>query len=654
VKQIKAVTLQFDEKKNGFISLLDARTSFLTCKQGPQQTPDAYLETLRAWADAIEYYGGSVAENHELIPDRAPDGSIRTIAMRKTMARDQTLAIALVRGADPRRYGTLITELSNQYAMGMDNYPTDLTAAYGLLVNYKTPVNSGGARREQQASPEASAMTFAQQGAVPGASGAVHEHITCFNCHNMGHYASDCPSSTGVTIVQYGFNLTQAPCKAKLSNRWILLDTQSTISVFNNPTMLTNIRASDHTLRAFTNGGYQDSNFVGDFPNLGPVWYNSESIANILSLSHVRKVCRITMDTSIENALCVHRLDGSIMRFVEQPSGLYVYDVDGNNVSVNAYTFVSSVAQNKDLFTRRQVAAADTARELYRKIGRPDEAEFQSILRKNLIRNCPVTPDDARRALVIYGPDIATIKGKMTRAAAAQHVPSFQAVPLPAPIAEHHRNVTLCTDFFFVQGLAFLHTISRNIGFRTVAPVQDRSKPTILRGELRAVLSLYSARGLTVHDIHADNEFECVREEMRPSNMNVVPADSHVGEIERSIRTVKERMRSTAHGLPFKRLPRVMVRELAASAVHDGLNQFPWKHGISTTLSPSAIVTGQPLPDYNHMRIELGAYAQVFEDHQGTRYFVVYRLTHNFGIYLRNFIPFTLVQYRFLSFDQCD
>ena len=33
LKQIKAVTLQFDEKRNVFISLLDARTSFLNCKQ---------------------------------------------------------------------------------------------------------------------------------------------------------------------------------------------------------------------------------------------------------------------------------------------------------------------------------------------------------------------------------------------------------------------------------------------------------------------------------------------------------------------------------------------------------------------------------------------------------------------------------------------
>ena len=83
------------------------------------------------------------------------------------------------------------------------------------------------------------------------------------------------------------------------------------------------------------------------------------------------------------------------------------------------------------MFSRREVKAADDARELYRKIGRPDDAEFDSILRKNLIRNCPITSSDAKRALVIYGPDIAVLKGKTTRAAAAAHVPTFEAVPIP-------------------------------------------------------------------------------------------------------------------------------------------------------------------------------------------------------------------------------
>ena len=107
---------------------------------------------------------------------------------------------------------------------------------------------------------------------------------------------------------------------------WILLDSQSTISVFRNLNMLTNLRESERTLRAITNGGHQDSNMVGDFPNLGEVWYNDKSIANILSLADVRKVCRVTMDSDDEPALLVHQLDGSVMKFKEHESGLYVYN----------------------------------------------------------------------------------------------------------------------------------------------------------------------------------------------------------------------------------------------------------------------------------------------------------------------------------------
>ena len=77
----------------------------------------------------------------------------------------------------------------------------------------------------------------------------------------------------------------------------ILIDTGSTMSIFNNPKMLLNIRKSKKTMRAYSNGGHQDSNQVGNFPGLFTVWYNKNSMLNILSFRDVRKIFRITMDT---------------------------------------------------------------------------------------------------------------------------------------------------------------------------------------------------------------------------------------------------------------------------------------------------------------------------------------------------------------------
>jgi hypothetical protein len=145
-----------------------------------------------------------------------------------------------------------------------------------------------------------------------------------------------------------------------------------------------------------------------------------------------------------------------------------------------------------------------------------------------------------------------------------------------------------------------------------VRPVLNRSQTTILT-ETQRVIDLYQQRGFIVRDVHADNEFECIRTSIGPVAMDIVPADSHVGEIERSNRTLKERTRTCVHGLPFKRLPKLMVAHIVKNAV-TCLNQFPWKHGISQTMSPDTIMTGKPPPDFTKMRLEFGSYVQVFED----------------------------------------
>ncbi len=125
--------------------------------------------------------------------------------------------------------------------------------------------------------------------------------------------------------------------------------------------------------------------------------------------------------------MCVHRKDGTIMRFSEHSTGLYVFDSADNhtNEPVSAYTLVSTIATNKKMFTRWEIEAADAARDLYKKIGRPSKSDFLHILSKNLIMNCPITVDDAKRTTIIYGPDVASLKGKTTRSSAAPHVPTF-------------------------------------------------------------------------------------------------------------------------------------------------------------------------------------------------------------------------------------
>jgi len=66
-------------------------------------------------------------------------------------------------------------------------------------------------------------------------------------------------------------------------------------------------------------------------------------------MKEVRRVCQVTMDTSIEPTLCVHHLDGSVMRFEEQDSGYYIFKPN-SNTPINFYpqcTLVTTVEEHK-------------------------------------------------------------------------------------------------------------------------------------------------------------------------------------------------------------------------------------------------------------------------------------------------------------------
>ena len=59
LQQIKSITLQFNEKRYGTISLLDARWNMLNCRQEQDQSVAEYKEILKGWADAIDFHGGT-------------------------------------------------------------------------------------------------------------------------------------------------------------------------------------------------------------------------------------------------------------------------------------------------------------------------------------------------------------------------------------------------------------------------------------------------------------------------------------------------------------------------------------------------------------------------------------------------------------------
>ena len=308
-------------------------------------------------------------------------------------------------------------------------------------------------------------------------------------------------------------------------------------------------------MRAITNGGHQDSHLIGDLPGFFPVWFNKNSMLNILSFAQIRKVYRITIDTDIAATMNVHLHNGNIMTFTEVDSGLYIFK---ENIKQDMFTFLTLISENRSNYSKRELKGADMARDLHLKIGYPGYQKFFKLLETNFFRNCPLTSDDAKRSLHINGPD--TLKGKMTRPSASK-IKNVQQIRIPKTITETHSTVNLSADFLFIQCVVFLHTISRGFEFCTIEMIHNRKVNTNdMKNGLRRVILLYHARGIHVNQINTDNEFECIKNDILPTNLNVVAAEKHVGEIERSIRIMKEGTRRDVQRHPYSHYPKVMIK----------------------------------------------------------------------------------------------
>jgi len=136
---------------------------------------------------------------------------------------------------------------------------------------------------------------------------------------------------------------------------------------------------------------------------------------------------------------------------------------------------------------------------------------------------------------------------------------------------------------------------------------QSNKSSTVTRVQfyrnLKAVVKLYQHHGFHVCNIHADQEFACVNSDLLPVELNIDPADSHVGEVECSICTIKECLRSCVHWLPFQHVPKLLIQQMVTDVICC-LNQFPCQNGVSIDMSPDTLVTGHQMPDYNLMRLE--------------------------------------------------
>jgi hypothetical protein len=283
------------------------------------------------------------------------------------------------------------------------------------------------------------------------------------------------------------------------------------------------------------NAGVTSTNLVGDLPGYGTVWYHPNGIANILSLNKVKSKYRVTYDSTSGNAFIVHKGDGATRTFQQSPRGLFYMDT-----ATTGTLLVNTVAENKAKYTNRDYAKAELARQIQKRIGRPSTRAFIKIVEQKLLPNCPITRDDILAAEHIFGPDVGALKGKTVHRTPERV--NAGMINLPQVIMGRYRDVVLGGDIMFVNKIPFFMTISRNIWFATSESLANQSSETIIAA-IKKVKQIYSMRGFRITQMMMDGQFENLRGDLAEMQigLNTVSNDEHVPDIERHIRTMKER-----------------------------------------------------------------------------------------------------------------
>ena len=164
-------------------ALIDAETTLMRFRQSERMSNSDYLEKLQDLVEVYEHLGGepgtSKARVDSLLidPDLADDDERQKA---KIKARDEYIAVLLLTKSDPKRYGLLVTDMENAYTRGQDGYPTTVSGAYDMLVNYRNP---NQALRMQN---QDTRIAFAQDGQDPEDANSNASHLHTYQQRGYG------------------------------------------------------------------------------------------------------------------------------------------------------------------------------------------------------------------------------------------------------------------------------------------------------------------------------------------------------------------------------------------------------------------------------------------------------------------------------------
>ena len=399
--------------------------------------------------------------------------------------------------------------------------------------------------------------------------------IECYVCGGS-HFARDCDQRKGTRekahvaldapnsededddVDEWGAALITVQETCLFSKTELLLDTQASINIFGNIELLTNVRSAEKPISL---SGIQAGakavkvDKIGNFQELGAVYYSEGAAANILSFaSQVNSGSKISYDSVADKFLLIPPAGKKRYTFKRKDvkgseNRFYICDVGATGSET---VLVQTVQDNLKLFTKREIGQAHKAREMLARMGYPSVRDAIDMVSSGA--NFEVSGKDFQVADAIWGKDMASIKGKTTRR--ATNVANMEVKRF-----ESQQQQILSVDIMFIDKLPFLVGVATPLDLTLVKSLKstDMTKPSraavAVREGLMYFLGILESQNFRTTTLMVDGEgsiSKLVTElHSKGVEVDVTGAGGHVKVVERRIRVIKECIRAQMNSLPY-------------------------------------------------------------------------------------------------------
>jgi len=398
-------------------------------------------------------------------------------------------------------------------------------------------------------------------------------------------------------------------------------------------------------------GGLVTVNFVAIHPYFGPGLYHADFETNLVSAKQMRVHFATAYDdgqdfytltvrkgtgdgTQIKTSSklnlyvfqeipgvdlwggerCAAAVARDYMEFLDSPAqtGTLVPLVQSNAADIELVEFEQRVKE-RALMTAQAVVDVNfesAAYDLHRKLDHANMRTMEQAMSKRLLY-----PDSGVTAKTIRDAEYCKdcrgcLLGKMTDA-------PLGTSPIRSMIIGEHIHA----DIVFVRGdkrmLTYFLGVEQVTNYAVALRMESKKMEEIVQ-KLEAIKGHFAIYERKLKYVHADHESSVLKAKTNLMAKEIavvqVAAYTHEKKVERNVRSVRDKIRATLQGLPYK-LPLALLPYLFVHVVQS-LNMTP--NSLTTPYTPSELLTGEPA-SARYLRFAFGTFGRFHEpDTTGT------------------------------------